>query len=51
MAQLTVRVEDGRISIPEELRQILDWQPGDHLHFELEGDQIIIYKLHLALVQ
>ncbi|MHB9144822.1 MAG: AbrB/MazE/SpoVT family DNA-binding domain-containing protein [Symbiobacteriia bacterium] len=51
LAQLTVSVEDGHISIPEELRQVLGWEPGDHLQFVLEGDQIVVYKLRLALVR
>lgn len=51
MAQHTVMVEDGRISIPEELRQLLGWQPGDSLHMVVEDDEIVVYKLHLALVQ
>lgn len=51
MTQHTVMVEDGSITIPEEIRQLLGWEPGDSVHFVLEGDQIVVYKLHLALVR
>ncbi|MGE5589470.1 MAG: AbrB/MazE/SpoVT family DNA-binding domain-containing protein [Bacillota bacterium] len=51
MAQLTVTVEDGRISIPEELRQLLGWQPGDSLQMVVQDNEIVVCKLHLALVQ
>lgn len=36
--------ENGRISIPAEMRAALDWGPGDRMEIEIAGDTVKLSK-------
>ena len=38
----------GTISIPKQFRQYLEMQKGDYLKIGLEGDHLVLRKLHIT---
>ena len=38
----------GTISIPKQYRQYMEMQKGDHLKIGLEGDHLVLRKVHIS---
>ena len=38
----------GTISIPKQFRQYLEMQKGDYLKICLEGDHLVVRKVHIS---
>ena len=38
----------GTISIPKQYRRYLEMQKGDHLKIGLEGDHLVLRKVHIS---
>ena len=38
----------GTISIPKQFRQYLEMQKGDYLKIGLEGDHLVLRKVHIS---
>ena len=48
LEELVKITSGGTISIPKQYRKYLEMQKGDHLKIGLEGDHLVLRKVHIT---